>query len=346
MKDCNSTRQAFGGFATIDPTPGLASGPRSPVPPKGLPVLPKIVRAGAALATAALTATLATACGSAAGAETITFAAVPSESSATLESSFENVTALIEQETGTTVEFQNASDYAAVIEGMRAGQVDVASFGPFSYVIAKDSGIDLEAAASPTDDPAVPPAYTSLAYVAADSDIQGIEDLAGKNVCFVDQASTSGYLVPMKGLMDAGIDMETDLTPILSGGHDASLLTLAAGGCEVAFAHDTMLQTLEDSGQIEAGSLRPVWESDPITEDPITVNRSSLGDETADQIVSILREQANKPALVEAGVCTSEEDCALPEEIGYGYVPVADSDFDAIRELCEATDADACHSVG
>lgn len=107
----------------------------------------------------------------AAAGETLTFAAVPAESSATLEQTFQNITALIEQETGATVEFQNASDYAAVIEGMRAGQVDLASFGPFSYVIGKDSGIDMEPIAAPTNDPEVAPAYTSLAYVPADSDI-------------------------------------------------------------------------------------------------------------------------------------------------------------------------------
>src|SRR5690606_35565445 len=73
------------------------------------------------------------ACGSSGGGsdDTITFAAVPAESSSTLESSFEKVTKLLEEETGKKVEFQNASDYAAVVEGMRAGQIDAASFGPF-----------------------------------------------------------------------------------------------------------------------------------------------------------------------------------------------------------------------
>ena len=46
---------------------------------------------------------------------------VPAESSATLEASYSNITALIEQETGKKVVFQNASDYAAVIEIDRHG---------------------------------------------------------------------------------------------------------------------------------------------------------------------------------------------------------------------------------
>ena len=299
--------------------------------------------AAAALATGSLSLV---ACGSDTTGDTITFAAVPAESSATLDQTFSNLTDLIEQETGVTVEFQNASDYAAVIEGMRAGQVDVASFGPFSYVIAKDSGVDLSPVAAPTDDPDEEPAYTSLAYVKEGSDINNIEDLKGKTVCFVDQASTSGYLVPMNGLMDVGIDMDADIEQVLAGGHDASLLTLDSEGCDAAFAHNTMLHTLEESGQIEEGSLREIWESDPITEDPITVNNSSLSPELAQQITDVIREHGNKPALVEAGICESEEGCVLPEETGWGYLPVDDSDFDPIRQLCEITQAEACRSVG
>ena len=79
-----------------------------------------LLHAGGALAAAALGAATLTACGSEDATDTITFAAVPAESSASLGATFENIVALIEQETGRTVEFQNASDYAAVIEIGRA----------------------------------------------------------------------------------------------------------------------------------------------------------------------------------------------------------------------------------
>ncbi len=277
--------------------------------------------------------------------ETLTFAAVPAESSSSLESDYSNITKLLEQETGAKVQFQNASDYSAVIEGQRAGQIDIASYGPFSYVIAKDSGVNVDAVAAPTNDKAKAPAYTSLAYVKQGSDIKDLSDLKGKKVCFVDAASTSGYLVPMKGLKDEGIDIKGDLEPVMAGGHDASLLSLDSGQCDAAFAHDAMLTTLESSGQVEKGSLRPVWESAPIPEDPIALNRDTIDQDMADKVTTALREKANKPALVEAGICTSEEDCVLPEEIEFGYLPVDNSNYDVIRDICRETDADACHSV-
>ena len=106
-----------------------------------------------------------------------------------------------------------------------------------------------------------------------------------------------------------------------------------------------MLDTLVASGQLEDGALRSIWESDPIPEDPIAVS-NSIDPEVIERITTVLREKANKPALVEAGICDSEDDCVLPELIEYGYLPVTDEDFDSIRELCEETKADACNSVG
>lgn len=287
------------------------------------------------------------ACGASedAGDDKITIAAVPAESSQSLQSDYDNIVKLIAQETGKEVEFQNASDYAAVIEGQRAGKIDVASYGPFSYVIAHDSGVPIEAVASPTNDENEAPAYTSLAYVKEGSDIKSLKDVKGKKVCFVDPASTSGYLVPTKGMMDAGMKPDADFEPIMAGGHDASLLTLNDGGCDVAFAHDAMLKTLEKSDQIKPGTLKSIWESDPITEDPLAINTSTVSNEDVDKIRTAITEKANKPALVDAGICDSEEDCTLPEEIEWGYLPVTDADFDSIRDVCKSTKADACNSV-
>ncbi|MEF2060301.1 PhnD/SsuA/transferrin family substrate-binding protein, partial [Pseudomonas aeruginosa] len=157
---------------------------------------------------------------------------------------------------------------------------------------------------------------------------------------------TSGYLVPMKGLMDDGIDMEADIEQVMAGGHDASILSLVSGECDAAFAHNSMVSTLSESGQINEGDVKSIWESDPITEDPIAINQDTIDEETANKIIEAIRTKANKPALVEEGICDTEEDCVLPEELGWGYVEVEDSDFDSIRDICETTDAPACRNVG
>lgn len=313
----------------------------------------------AALGVAAATALVVTGCGQSAqdsgdaanagdtggSEETLTLAAVPAEASQELQSSYENVIELLEQETGMTVEFQNATDYASVVEGQRAGQIDIASYGPFAYMLAADGGVPTEPVAGLVDAPDQQPAYTSLAYVPADSEIESLEDLEGANVCFVDAASTSGYLVPSKGLMEAGIDPEQDVEPVMAGGHDASLLSTLSGQCDVGFGHDTIEQSLIDGGQLQEGDLKTIWESEPIPEDPVAINTDTVDEPTRQKIATALTEKANKPALVEAGICDSEEDCVLPEEAEWGYVGVGDTDYDPVREVCEVTQAEACSSI-
>lgn len=300
----------------------------------------------------AATAMLVAACGggggdSAAGGERepLTFAAIPAESSQSLESTHANIVELLQQETGVEVEFENVADYAAVVEGMRAGQIDIAGFGPFTYVLAKDSGVPVEPVAAPADTSEGPPTYTSRLYTTPDSGIDSVADLAGRNVCFVDVGSTSGYLVPYQALVQENLDIDEDLNAVMTGGHDASLLGLAAGDCDAAFAQDTMIDTLTESGQLAEGEIEEIWVSEEIVEYPIAVNTETIAPELREQVSTTIRDRANKPALVQAGVCEIEQDCALPEETGWGYLPVEDSDFDFIRQICEDTQAEACQAI-
>ncbi|MEL4357094.1 MULTISPECIES: phosphate/phosphite/phosphonate ABC transporter substrate-binding protein [unclassified Luteococcus] len=277
------------------------------------------------------------------GKDTLVFAAVPAETSTSLKSTFEPLVKLLEKETGNKVEFQDATDYAAVIEGQRAGKIDIASYGPFSYKIAKDGGVPITPAVAPVNTKGDKPNYTSLAYVKKGSAIRSLDDVRGKKVCFVEAASTSGYLVPLEALLSKKIDPKTGIKPIYAGAHDASLLSVNSGQCDVGFAHDAMLTTLTGKKQIADGALTPIWESEPIPEDPIAINTKTVDAETVTKITTALQTKANKPALVEAGICASEKECVLPEEIGYGYVAVTDADYDPIRKICEVTKAEACN---
>lgn len=278
--------------------------------------------------------------------EKITLAAVPSEESTTLESAYGNIADLLEKQLGVEVTFQNANDYAAVIEGQRAGQIDMASYGPFSYVIASDSGVEVDPIATLADAADEEPSYSSELHVPAGSDIKGLDDLRGKNICFVDAASTSGYLVPSYALLNAGIDPEKDLTPVMAGGHDASLLSLDGGNCDAAFAQDTQLGVMEDSGQIKPGDVEVVWQSDPIPSSPLTANTGTMSAELIEAVKKELLENGNKEKLTELGICESAEDCVLPDDSQWGYLPVADEDFDVIRQICDVTKAEACNQVG
>lgn len=120
-----------------------------------------------------------------------------------------------------------ASSYVGIVHALDSGQIDMAYIPPLAYVLAhEESGVRPGLVALSKDGKR---SYSSEILVAADSNIQSLEDLKGKRVAFVDPSSTSGYLFPGALLKQAGIDLENDISVVFSGGHDKSLQLLLAG---------------------------------------------------------------------------------------------------------------------
>ena len=109
-----------------------------------------------------------------------------------------------EARTGYEAEVFTSTDYASVVEAMRAGEVDIACYGPLSYVLASDVA-DAEAFAADYRE-GLGQFYEAYIIVHPDSGINDIEDLKGKNFAFVDPVSTGGYLIPTLELIEHGID--------------------------------------------------------------------------------------------------------------------------------------------
>ncbi|MGH8934258.1 MAG: phosphate/phosphite/phosphonate ABC transporter substrate-binding protein [Egibacteraceae bacterium] len=278
--------------------------------------------------------------------DTLIFAAVPSEQSQSLESRFEATIAILESELGVDIEFFQAADYAGVIEAMIAERVDVAQFGPFSYVIAKANGADITPVAGALDGPGEEPGYQSYGITQGDNaEVDGLEDFAGRRVCFVDPGSTSGFLYPSAGLLQAGIDPETGIEPVFAGGHDASALSVANGDCEVGFAFDDMVDMrLIETGDLQEGDLKVVWRSEVIAGSPVAV-RNSLPEDLRQAIATTVVEKANVDWAVENGFCESADSCSLSDEDNWGYAAVDDAFYDGVRMVCEVTKSAECEGV-
>lgn len=275
---------------------------------------------------------------------TLTFAQIPSESATGIAEDNAAILDMLEKELGVKVELQEVTSYAAVIEALRAGQVQIAGLGPFSYVVAKDGGAGVIPLGALADAADAKPGYQSFGIVNPDSGITDLAGFAGKKVCFVDPTSTSGYLFPSAGLLEEDIDPKTGVTPVMAGGHDASALSVADGTCDAGFAYDTMVtDELVDSGQLAEGDVDVVWKSEIIPGSPYVAS-TKLPEDLQKELTRIFQEDLNKPALVKAGVCTDEADCKLPEESEYGFVPVEDSLYDGIRSVCEITKSESCVS--
>ncbi|MEJ7801584.1 MAG: phosphonate ABC transporter ATP-binding protein, partial [Ilumatobacter sp.] len=202
-----------------------------------------------------------------------------------------------------------------------AGRVDLAQYGPFSYVIAKNAGADIDPVGALVETPDEEPGYQSYGITRADNaEINTLADFAGRSVCFVDPGSTSGFLYPSAGLIAEGIDPESGVSPIFAGGHDASVISVNNGDCEAGFAFDAMVDNiLIESGDIEEGAIKTVWESEVIAGSPIAVNLE-LPESLVEEIRRIVLEEANTDRLLERGICEDVETCGLTDENSWGWV--------------------------
>ena len=137
---------------------------------------------------------------------------------------------------GVKVEAFTASNYIGVVEGLGSGSVDFGIIPPFSSLLAQK-----QSNAKPiltSKGKTGKPGYTAELYVRKDSGIKSLQDVKGKKVAFVDPSSSSGYIYPGAMLVNAGLNLDKDISYQFSGGHDKSLQLLLNKDVDVIATFD------------------------------------------------------------------------------------------------------------
>lgn len=262
---------------------------------------------------------------------TLVFAAVPSMQPANQQQSYQPILKMLRKETGKEISVQYATDYAAVIRGLREGKIHIAAIGPLSYVLAKQQGVQITLVAAQTEAKGQRPEHRSYGITPAGSPIKTLADFRGKKICFVDRYSTSGYLYPSAGLLDVGVQPEHDITPIFAGSHDASVLAVASRQCDAGFANDNLVERFIEQHQIQPGKIVTVWKSEQMPSGPIVV-ANNLASQLRQQLTTALQQHADADYLRAHGFC--QGGCPIGELATYGYVAAEDSSYDRVREVC------------
>ncbi|RLL52719.1 phosphonate ABC transporter substrate-binding protein [Mariprofundus sp. EBB-1] len=200
---------------------------------------------------------------------------IPAENNEEMIRTFEPMRQYLEQKTGEKIKVYTATNYAGVIEGMRKGRVDIAWFGPLSYVLAeKEAGA--EAFAVGVRKSSGKSTYRSLMVVPGDSTAHSIMDLKGKSVAFVDPASTSGGLVPTYMVKKA-----TGMMPkqffgkfTYAGSHDAAEMAVKNKTVDAAADNDITYPKLLKKGMITEQSNRVLVYSDPLPGSPMAYRKN------------------------------------------------------------------------
>lgn len=125
----------------------------------------------------------------------LVFAAIPSENSADLKEEVGPFLNYLARALDVKVSLRIVSDYAAVIEGQRAGNIHIAFYGPAAFARARMTGVRADAFLTSVFGDGSRGFYSVL-YVLASSPYKTIWDLKGKALGLVDSNSTSGNAVP------------------------------------------------------------------------------------------------------------------------------------------------------
>ncbi|MBP6686136.1 MAG: phosphate/phosphite/phosphonate ABC transporter substrate-binding protein [Leucobacter sp.] len=227
------------------------------------------------IATVALTGCQAAAPAADAADAPITIATIPMSDDPTAENPVDVLVELLEAETGREVEVTDVPDYLSVVEAIRSDHVDIGIMSGFPSALAVNTGeVDALLAWAGDDKP------VSTCVVLDDSPIQTPADLKGKTVAFADQASSSGYFMPVSMLHEAGLTQGTDYEAIFAGGHEGSFAALEQGQVDAACTAFMLTEMGAPMFPFADGEWRAVGESAPMAVTGSVLARQSLDAET------------------------------------------------------------------
>jgi len=204
----------------------------------------------------------------------LTFAIVPAENASGVIERYAPFMAYLSKEIGVPVKLRVAQDYAAVIEGQRAGQIQISNYGPSSFARAVTTGAKIEPFAIEVNQGGVK-GYYSVFFVKKDSPYKSIQDLQGKNLGLVDPNSTSGNNVPRFALNQMKVEPETFFGKVVyTGSHENAIIALQQGTVDVAANwlnadDDSNLTRMAKKGMVKAEDFRVIYKSDMIVNSPI-----------------------------------------------------------------------------
>jgi phosphonate transport system substrate-binding protein len=253
---------------------------------------------------------------------------IPADDAEQQMRNYQPVADYLGQKLGVKVEMSVTHDYTSAIEAMRSKHIDMAWYGPFSYVLAaKEAGAEALVVGTRRD--TGKSTYKTVIVTRAGSGIKTLNDLKKRTFAFVDPASTSGNLFPRLVFSKNGIDPEKDFkTIIYAGTHNGVELAIKNKTVDAGADSDTSYNLMVKEGQIDPKVNVIIYESDPIPGSPIAI-RSDLPEELKKTI---------KEALI------SMDQQTFYKVQGWGdiekYTEAKDSDYDVVREVAKILNLD------
>ena len=210
---------------------------------------------------------------------------------------------LLQEKLGVPVKLFPAADYAGVMQGFAAGQLDVSELSPAAFAGA---WLDCQCV-----EPVVVPQekdgsifYVAMMITRKDSGIASIEGMKGHSLAFTDPNSASGYLIPSASLRARGIDLtdgkyfsrvgfsgghEQGMIAVLNRQYDACVVWSSGLGEEASGFTRGVPRVMVDKGMLKMADINIIWRSAKVPNGPWTV-RAALPPELKQAFRDFMRD--------------------------------------------------------
>jgi phosphonate transport system substrate-binding protein len=247
--------------------------------------------------------------------QTLRVALLPDENASTVIKNNQPLKEYLEASLGKKIEIVVTTDYSSMIEAMRHGRLELAYFGPLSYVLARQKSeiepfVALKAKGSTT--------YQSVVIANTASGVKRVEDIKGKNMAFGDKASTSSHLIPKSVLAEKGLEAGIDYQEHFVGSHDAVAMAVQNGHAQAGGLSRPIFESLVERKIIDPAKVTVLEYSKPFPQYPWTM-RSDLKPELKDKI--------------RAAFLDLKDPAVLKPFKADGFDVITDKQYDVVRNL-------------
>lgn len=247
--------------------------------------------------------------------DTLKVALLPDENASTIIKNNQPLKQYLESRLDKNIELVVTTDYSSMIEAMRHGRLDMAYFGPLSYVLAKSKS-NIEPFAALQKDGST--TYQSVLIANTNSGINGFEDIKGKNVAYGDTASTSSHLIPKSVLAEHDLWAGKQYKEHFVGSHDAVAIAVQNGHAQAGGLSRPIFESLVERKIVSLKKVKVLGYSKPFPQYPWTM-RSNLNPQLKEKIRTAFLE------LKDPAVLTPFKADA--------FASVTDKDYDVVRDL-------------
>jgi phosphonate transport system substrate-binding protein len=209
-----------------------------------------------------------------------TIAVIPTQAEGDLQIAMSKLSGILKEKLDREVEIEVYPDYNAVVEAMNFEQVNMAFFGPLTYVIAHhESGAE----AIVTQLINGSPFYHSYIITHVDHPWNSLEELLGdsQNVSFAfgDPNSTSGSLIPGMELKERGVYTDPNDHQFeevrFTGSHDVTALAVENKQIDSGAVDSAIYDVLVAQGKLDGDQIKIIWKSAELFQYPWAVKKGT-----------------------------------------------------------------------